>query len=1131
VTGLLRRRAAGQRTLLAAAVAVLLPALVLVTLIREHSAVAERDGVRHALGAIPADRRTVSVRYAADLAWSGDAQSRAALAEETARRLTDAFGGVRLAVDQAIGSVRYAVVDPGSGTTEAVFFESATRLPDHVKLLSGIWPAAVRPDSGAAAPFQALVPAGAAAKNHWKAGDVITADAKLGGPVSKVTVAGVYQPTDPQGQYWQRLDPFRAGGRQQQEITVYGPLLVDPSVTAGATLTIKELAFLADPDYPSVSVSQVAALGGRLAAFDAWVSASTGLPDTQAQVTEGVSSAVVGIDADRAISARLIWLPVIELTLLALTAMVLTTRLLAEHRRETDGLLRARGASVSRLVSIGLTEGLALALPAAAVAPFAARLLLRQISDSSASPVGGVPITADQWAVAVGGAVAAAALLGFAGVRAAGSFVDARRIRGRSSARTAVQRTGADAVVAALGAGSLWELAQFGSGSAHAGSLGWPLVVAPSVLLLAGALLSLRLLPVAVGGVEWVASRRRGAVSALAGWRVGRTARFYAAPMILLIMAVAVGVQAVVFVGSADSSARDQAAHTVGADVRISGLPQSRSGWDSLLAGTPGAGPGFVGIRDGVAVGGGASSVQVSALGVDPERAKGVVPLRGDLAAGGWAGTVGALAADGWDAHGLLPGVALPGRPKTLSVDVVYRSASRPSALGAAQFQAVVVDAYGLGSLVDLGGVAEPDGVAHTLVGKLQPAEGASLAYPLRVDFLRIRYTAPLCPAYNASPPFSDKRCYTETGPPLGDAEHVTIAAGRMLADTSLVAAPAGMLPVSGDAADRSASAPAGQSGGTGLASGATIGPGAAGLDLFTLQEDSGWGLDTRSENDHVVRWAAGSGPDPATVVPVIASRGMLDALRLKVGDTLPVPVFGVGVKAHFVGVVEHMPGQDGDQPSMMLPIGLLDLRFARANGDIGTAEWWGSAAPGTTPGRLAERMTQATAGSGYLRTATVLDRQTVTRAISRDPLRSGVKLTLMVASGAALLFILIGFALHSVIAVRERATELALLNALGLSRRKTAVMLLAEQAMLVLLGAAAGGVLAAVTIRSVLPLMILTDLGAAPVPKPIAVFDVPLLAAAGAASAVFLLATVAVVVLTRRRSDFGKALRMGEDR
>src|SRR5207245_9953099 len=74
-------------------------------------------------------------------------------------------------------------------------------------------------------------------------------------------------------------------------------------------------------------------------------------------------------------------------------------------------------------------------------------------------------------------------------------------------------------------------------------------------------------------------------------------------------------------------------------------------------------------------------------------------------------------------------------------------------------------------------------------------------------------------------------------------------------------------------------------------------------LDLFTMEEDSGFGLDVRPRNDHVMLWSAGGSANPAAVVPVVASRGLMTALRVKVGDTLPVAAFGAGEKAHVVAV------------------------------------------------------------------------------------------------------------------------------------------------------------------------------------------------------------------------------------
>ena len=159
-----------------------------------------------------------------------------------------------------------------------------------------------------------------------------------------------------------------------------------------------------------------------------------------------------------------------------------------------------------------------------------------------------------------------------------------------------------------------------------------------------------------------------------------------------------------------------------------------------------------------------------------------------------------------------------------------------------------------------------------------------------------------------------------------------------------------------------------------------------------------------------------------------------------------------------------------------------------------------------------------------------VTDRTSQAALLRDDPIRSGMKLTLVIAAGAALLFILIGFALHSVIALRERTIELALLSALGLSRRRTAAMLLAENLLLVILGMVGGAALAVLTIRSELPLLILTDSGQVPIPQPVTVVDLPALAGVGAAACVLLLGLVALVSLSRRTDGIGSTLRLGED-
>ncbi|NUR25395.1 MAG: hypothetical protein HOV83_06020 [Catenulispora sp.] len=1134
--GLVRKRAVAQRMLLAAALAVLLPALVLVALIRLHGTTAERDGVRKALSSLPDGARSVTAVYSIGSRFPANPGTRVAFLNDVEQHLRDAFAGVETAILHESASGPYGVT--GTKPAYSVYFMSATDTPQHAELMAGAWPAALSADAqpgtqnAAGTELEAAIPEVAATANHWKVGDRIDIAARMDGVKERVKVVGVYRPGDKSAAFWQ-AESYHGVGKGQEDQPTFGPLLVDPTVTAGSKLEIRQESMIAAPDFRTVETAAAASLQDRLAPLDGWLATAAASVDgdIHASIQDQLAPRTQGIDGNLRISSRLNLLPVVELALLALTALVLTTRLLSEHRRESDGLLRARGASVRGLVRVGLTEGLLLTLPAAAVAPFLARQLEHGLSSShwATSHDSSAPISSDLWVVVALGALATLLLLAMVPVTSSASFVGVKRERSRSQVRTAVQRTGADVIVVLLGAGALWELTRFGDDPARTGVLSLPQVVAPSVLLLAGSLVLLRALPLIVGPLEYFAARRRAAVLALAGWRVGRMARTYAAPMALLIMAVAVGTQATVFLASVDRSADDQATHLVGTDARAAGVPSGHLGMAGAYAAVPGSGPGFAATRENLFFGNGRQQLPINVLGIDPARSNGVVELRSDLADKSWPELTAALAGNGWDEHGQFGGLTLPGTPTKLTLDVTYQGSGgtpgKAGGLGALGIVAEVVDAYGVGTFVDFGAVPAPDGRPHTLSAALD-AEGGKIAYPVRITALSVSYHAPQC-SYYAADGTHDSRC--DAGGP-GNAETVTVDVGKLTADGRPAPPAAGIQPL--PFAEPESQSPDG--GASQRTDYHVSTPADGGLLHFT--EYSGFSSQSPPLVTHAL--ALSRSAAAVTDVPVLASAHLLTTLGLKVGDTYPTKAFGPEVRLHFVGEVRVMPaphrlGQraaaaPAEDDALVVPIGLIG-RSDLANGSLGEeTEWWAEAAAGTGPAQLAGRFRAVRVAN--LGAATVTDRASQAAAIRDDPIRSGMKLTLVIAAGAALLFILIGFALHSVIALRERTTELALLNALGLSRGRTAVLLLAENLLLVVLGMVGGGALAVLTIRSELPLLILTDSGQVPIPRPVTVVDLPALAGVGAAAALLLLGLVAAVTVSRSRQTLGSALRLGED-
>lgn len=141
-------------------------------------------------------------------------------------------------------------------------------------------------------------------------------------------------------------------------------------------------------------------------------------------------------------------------------------------------------------------------------------------------------------------------------------------------------RAGADIGLLLIAAVAYWQLdRQTGSSGSGAlsgdreGDLGVDplLVAAPALLLLAGTVLTLRLLPPAARLAERRAAGGRGLSTALAGWQFSRRPLRGAGPVLLLVLAAAMGMLAIGQSASWDRSQGDQADFRTGASVRTVG--------------------------------------------------------------------------------------------------------------------------------------------------------------------------------------------------------------------------------------------------------------------------------------------------------------------------------------------------------------------------------------------------------------------------------------------------------------------------------------------------------------------------------------------------------------------------------
>lgn len=188
--------------------------------------------------------------------------------------------------------------------------------------------------------------------------------------------------------------------------------------------------------------------------------------------------------------------------------------------------------------------------------------------------------------------------------------------------------------------------------------------------MLAGALLTLRLIPRLASLVEKGAFKRLGLVSALGGWQVGRRAGSFARAGLLLILALCVGLFSLAFMHTWQVSQADQADFQVGADIRVqprttSGvipagwLPSAYRSLDEVEVAMPYS-------RTGTSIPGAGGVATIVLL--DSARADGVVHFREDLADESFGTLMDKLAANRTD----VAAIALPGEPTWLAIDMWF---------------------------------------------------------------------------------------------------------------------------------------------------------------------------------------------------------------------------------------------------------------------------------------------------------------------------------------------------------------------------------------------------------------------------------------------------------------------------
>lgn len=877
------RRAREARGLLLAAVVAALVAVALVTGLSDYNRRAVEAGQRALLSGASFEERSLLV--------SGTAGRDAAEFAARDRAVRDGFaaglGGAPVTVDAArYGGGRELTGDLGPvarDDDDPVFATLAALddLPRHAELTGGAWPAP------GASPLQVTLPEKVAGVLGMSVGDRVPMLDRRSDEASTVVLVGTWRPRDAADPYW-RLAPGVGAGSAADAGTSYGPFVLDPADFVATYPGSVSASWVVEPDLAA------AAGAGRLSDVrQALTAALTEVPEAAGLGSSGQTVTAIDRLLDRVTRADLVGrsslaTPLLLIIVLGGYALVLVAALLHEDRRGQTALLRARGAARRQLAGLAAREAALVVLPAGVLGPLIAGEALRHVGTGGATPLTlAAGNTTLIWAAAAATAAGCLVAMVVPTLRGAGTYVADMAARSRPTRAASVQRASLDLVLVGFAVLAWTQLRQYSSPVAGAaGRLGVDplLVAAPTLGVLAGAVVALRLLPPATRFAERFVDRRPWTATMFGMWQAGR--RPHADPVLLLALAVGGSTLAWSLVTTGELSQADQADHTVGADLRVvertGAAPDGRAGQLAALAGVGEALPAW---RDEIRLG--RADLPTTVVSLDAAAAAGVLRLNERLTDEPAPALLDRLTR----ARGAPSGLELPAGTRSLTGTV--RTPVRD-----------VVTPHQIGLWVLL---TRADGLAFRLPAGSSGSDGRPVPFTVAV------------PAGEGALRLSGFEA--DGGSARGRAYRLEVS------DLRLVGA---------DGAARPASLDGGWVAVDGQGKPVGASATAAGLKAdWEVEYREGGRFAFQPPSRFAVVPAGENRPVPALMTPAVR-----DALSLRVGDTVDLVLSGATLPVTLVGELDAVPSAAGEGVLLDLPAA-ADWLIRDRGGVRPVPEWW----------------------------------------------------------------------------------------------------------------------------------------------------------------------------------------------
>ena len=984
------------------------------------------------------------------------------------------------------------------------YFHFLEGIEDQIVLLpGGRQPAPLSEVSLAGAPFEveAILPESAAEELEVGVGDSLSVIPHWSEvtPYASVEITGLYRRVDPGHPVWHLNDTifhtFSSGNFR------VAPFLVSESTLLrgiGSAFTDMDSNFgwMLEVDHEKLRASNSTETRLFIESMDQSLSS---LFTSYRQITE-LDDALAIYDERLLFTKLQMFVVMILIAVVVLYYVVTLSALVAEQRRNEIRLLQGRGSTERQVLIVFLLEGATIAVLAIVVAPFLAAVVIALLGYTPAFSdlTGGttLPVQLSRRVFmlsALGGGFSFIALMIPAFQASRSTISRGREESARPSSLSFFQRYYLDVMLLAVSIVLFRQLTEQGSLAATnllgEVAVNQMLLAVPGIMLVAGAMVLLRLFPLVMVVASRVLASRLGPGLALGLWQMARNPTHYARLALLLILMAGLGIFAASFGGTLNRNFVERVLYESGADIRLSGVTLNNRGisrqfvepyrsFDGIAEAAPAL------RTTGVELSLLRGDPGFDVLAVDPERFADVAWYRDDFSDDPLPEMLSQL-----KGPELPLGLELPSSAR--SIEVLMRvDRPLPTVAVAARFR----DANGR--------------YFSYFMGFLESSNWNIL----RADLFRERsFRYELIPS----------RPLSFVSLMIGETDvELDLAPGSIMIDTVRVRTSNRAYVALEDFRDIR---------GWNVLRNAPN----ARKDRMRWSEVS-----ARGDGSMMFTWASGSphvprgiypGPEPQPI-PVVVSASFAKSFGRSVGDEFEVAVRGRRLDVVLSDTIEFFPTLDSINERFML----IELAAVHAHGNLGLAQ--GEITPNEVwvstdlAGEDRDDLLEAFAKGRPFQAGRIIDTEANLHLAQIDPLvLAGWRALLLMAFGAILVLSSLGFLVHAYISFRNRELQFALMRTMGFTTRQLVSLMWLEQAMVIAVGLALGTWMGGRLGATIMPFLAHDDRGSQALPPFVIEVGWQNLLVTYVAMAAIFTAIVLGVIWFIRRMSLSRVLRLGD--